>query len=62
MTQRIKIPYDEISELAETILCDVDYDIYKEDLEERDIISGIEFRLRDLVEGLVSVDEGVGDE
>lgn len=62
MTQRIKINYDEISELAETILCDVDYDMYKEDLEERDIISVIEFRLRDLVEGLVLVDEGVEDE
>lgn len=62
MSKVIKINYDEISELAETILCDVDYDMYKEDLEERDIISVIEFRLRDLVEGLVLVDEGVEDE
>lgn len=61
MSKVIKINYDEISELAETILCDVDYDIYKEDLEEREIISVIEFRLRDLVEGLVLVDEGVED-
>lgn len=62
MTQKVKINYDEISALAETILCDVDYDIYKEDLEEREIISVIEFRLRDLVEGLMLVDEGVEDE
>lgn len=33
--------YD-IEELADTILEDIDYDIFKEDLEERVILSGIE--------------------
>lgn len=37
---------------AETILSDVDYDIYKEDLEERTILDDIEFRLKDMLQDI----------
>jgi len=35
----------DVEEMAETILNEVDYDIYKEDLEDREILDCIEFHL-----------------
>lgn len=35
------------SELAETILEGIDYDIFKEDLEERELLDWIEYKLRE---------------
>ena len=37
---------EELSKAAEDILSEVDYDIYKEDLEDRNILSSIENILR----------------
>tara|TARA_R110000851_G_scaffold5024_1_gene21000 strand:- start:93 stop:275 length:183 start_codon:yes stop_codon:yes gene_type:complete len=38
----------ELSKAAEDILCEVDYDIYKEDLEERNILGSIKNILRNV--------------
>ena len=39
---------EELSKAAEDILSEVDYDIYKEDLEERNILGSIENILRNV--------------
>tara|TARA_R110000787_G_scaffold90783_5_gene191508 strand:- start:1582 stop:1767 length:186 start_codon:yes stop_codon:yes gene_type:complete len=39
---------EELSKTAEDILSEVDYDIYKEDLEERNILGSIENILRNV--------------
>jgi len=41
-------PDEELSKAAEDILSEVDYDIYKEDLEERNILGSIENILRNV--------------
>lgn len=38
-----------VSRKADTILQDIDYDIYKEDLEERELLGGIEYDLKSLL-------------
>ena len=40
---------EELDQLAENILEDIDYDIYKEDLEERYLLDNIAFKVEQFV-------------
>ena len=54
----IKFKDEEITELCESILCDIDYDIYKEDITGGlGLVEGIEAKLRHFLENVEVVYE-----
>ena len=60
MTKLSKINYteEELQQLAENILCDIDYDIYKEEMTDGfGLIYGIKNRIIDFVENVEVVYE-----
>lgn len=60
MTKLSKINYteEELQQLAENILCDIDYDIYKEEMTDGfGLIDGIKNRIIDFVENVEVVYE-----
>ena len=49
---------EELQQLAENILCDIDYDIYKEEMSDRfGLIDGIKSKIKDFVENVEVVYE-----
>ena len=49
----IKVKDEEITELCENILCDIDYDMYKEDMMDGlGLVEGIEAKLRHFLENV----------
>lgn len=42
----MKITNESLSNLADEILEDIDYDLFKEDIEERELLSGIENNIK----------------
>ena len=54
----IKFTDEEITEFCENILCDIDYDIYKEDMMDGlGLVEGIEAKLRHFLENVEVVYE-----
>ena len=54
----IKFTDEEITEFCENILCDIDYDMYKEDMVEGlGLVEGIEAKLRNFLENVEVVYE-----
>jgi transcription termination factor NusB len=48
----IEFSTEELEQLAENILSSIDYDIYKEDLEDRVLINEIGYQIQDFIENL----------
>lgn len=60
MTKIAKVNYteEELQQLAESILCDIDYDIYKEEMSDGfGLIDGIKSKIVDFVENVEVVYE-----
>lgn len=50
---KIKYTEEELQQLAENILCDIDYDMYKEDMMDGlGLVEGIEAKLRNFLENV----------